>query len=102
MGPTPFRSGPDHWFTDTAPAVIGSQLGYARVNTDKLSSTSTLQERLGLAALLDYTRQGDAILVVGIDRLDSRCCLYSARKGCLLDRVPRRPDLASHYSENPY
>jgi len=79
--------------TDTVPAVTGTQLGYARVSTshqsldqqmdaltaagvdegrvytDKLSGTSTRQERPGLAALLDYARQGDAIVVVGIDRL---------------------------------
>jgi DNA invertase Pin-like site-specific DNA recombinase len=78
---------------DTAPAVTGTQLGYARVSTahqsldqqmdaltaagvdaarvytDKLSGTSTRQRRPGLAALLDYARQGDAIVVVGIDRL---------------------------------
>ena len=78
---------------DTAPAVTGTQLGYARVSTthqsldqqmdaltaagvdvsrvytDKLSGTSTRQERPGLAALLDYARRGDAIVVVGIDRL---------------------------------
>jgi DNA invertase Pin-like site-specific DNA recombinase len=34
-----------------------------------LSGTSTRQQRPGLAALLDYARQGDAIVVVGIDRL---------------------------------
>jgi len=80
-------------FTDTAPAATGTQLGYARVSTvhqsldqqtdaliaagidvarvytDKLSGTSTRQQRPGLAALLDYARQGDAIVVVGIDRL---------------------------------
>jgi DNA invertase Pin-like site-specific DNA recombinase len=79
--------------TDTAPAVTGTQLGYARVSTshqsldqqmdaltaagvdasrvytDKLSGTSTRQQRPGLAALLDYAREGDAIVVVGIDRL---------------------------------
>ncbi|MDT5370740.1 MAG: hypothetical protein QOC62_5171 [Mycobacterium sp.] len=78
---------------DTAPAVTGAQLGYARVSTahqsldqqmdaltaagvdatrvytDKLSGTSTRQQRPGLAALLDYAREGDAIVVVGIDRL---------------------------------
>src|SRR4249919_2080933 len=77
----------------TAPAATGTQLGYARVSTghqsldqqvdaltavgvdaarvytDKLSGTSTQQQRPGLAALLDYARQGDAIVVVGIDRL---------------------------------
>ena len=71
----------------------GAQLGYARVSTghqsldqqldaltaagvdpervyrDKLSGTSTREQRPGLAALLDYARPGDAIVVVGIDRL---------------------------------
>lgn len=77
----------------TAPALTGTQLGYARVSTghqsldqqvdaliaagvdtarvytDKLSGTSTREQRPGLAALLDYARKGDAIVVVGIDRL---------------------------------
>jgi DNA invertase Pin-like site-specific DNA recombinase len=77
----------------TAPAVTGTILGYARVSTghqsldqqvdalvaagvdgarvysDKLSGTSTREQRPGLAALLDYAREGDAIVVVGIDRL---------------------------------
>lgn len=77
----------------TAPALTGSVLGYARVSTvhqsldqqqdalvaagvdesrvysDKLSGTSTREQRPGLAALLDYAREGDAIVVVGIDRL---------------------------------
>lgn len=39
------------------------------VYSDKLSGTSTREQRPGLAALLDYARQGDAIVVVGIDRL---------------------------------
>jgi DNA invertase Pin-like site-specific DNA recombinase len=78
---------------DTAPTPTGTQLGYARVSTghqsldqqvdalrdagvdggrvysDKLSGTSTREQRPGLAALLDYAREGDAIVVVGIDRL---------------------------------
>lgn len=73
--------------------AIGTQLGYARVSTghqsldqqvhaltaagvetsriysDKLSGVSSLEQRPGLAALLDYAREGDAIVVVGIDRL---------------------------------
>jgi DNA invertase Pin-like site-specific DNA recombinase len=77
----------------TAPVATETQLGYARVSTghqsldqqvdaltasgvdpnrvysDKLSGTSTREQRLGLAALLDYAREGDAIVVVGIDRL---------------------------------
>ncbi|MDT5256268.1 MAG: hypothetical protein QOD10_1348 [Mycobacterium sp.] len=79
--------------TSTAHAVTATQLGYARVSTghqsldqqvdvltdagvdadrvysDKLSGTSTREQRPGLAALLDYAREGDAIVVVGIDRL---------------------------------
>jgi DNA invertase Pin-like site-specific DNA recombinase len=79
--------------TATAAPVTGVQLGYARVSTDhqsldqqldaltaagvepnrvytdKLSGTSTREQRPGLAALLDYAREGDAIVVVGIDRL---------------------------------
>jgi DNA invertase Pin-like site-specific DNA recombinase len=74
-------------------AATGVQLGYARVSTghqsldqqldaltaagvdpkrvyrDKLSGTSTREQRPGLAALLDYARAGDAIVVIGIDRL---------------------------------
>ncbi|AQA06679.1 resolvase [Mycobacterium sp. MS1601] len=75
----------------TAPA--GAVLGYARVSTghqsldqqadalaaagvepsrlyqDKLSGTTTKEQRPGLVALLDYARPGDTIVVVGIDRL---------------------------------
>jgi DNA invertase Pin-like site-specific DNA recombinase len=77
----------------TATPTTGAQLGYARVSTghqsldqqldalsaagvnrkrvysDKLSGTSTREQRPGLAALLDYARPRDAIVVVGIDRL---------------------------------
>jgi DNA invertase Pin-like site-specific DNA recombinase len=76
-----------------AAPTTGAQLGYARVSTghksldqqldaltgagvdpnriydDKLSGASTREQRPGLAALLDYARPGDAIVVVGIDRL---------------------------------
>ena len=78
--------------TATAPTT-GVQIGYARVSTDrqsldqqidaltaagvsservytdKLSGTSTREQRHGLGALLDYARPGDAIVVAGIDRL---------------------------------
>jgi DNA invertase Pin-like site-specific DNA recombinase len=77
----------------TAAPATGTQLGYARVSTghqsldqqldaltaagvnpkrvysDKLSGMSTREQRPGLAGLLDYAREGDAIVVVGIDRL---------------------------------
>ena len=73
--------------------ATAAQLGYARVSTghqsldqqvdaltaagveaeriysDKLSGNSTREQRPGLAGLLDYARPGDAIVVVGIDRL---------------------------------
>jgi len=79
--------------TPTATPSKGAQLGYAPVSTghqsldqqldaltaagvdpkrvysDKLSGTSTREQRPGLAALLDYARPGDAIVVAGIDRL---------------------------------
>lgn len=79
--------------TATAAPVAGTLLGYARVSTghqsidqqadaltavgvepariysDKLTGTSTREQRPGLAALLDYARLGDVIVVVGIDRL---------------------------------
>jgi DNA invertase Pin-like site-specific DNA recombinase len=82
-----------HVMNTTAATPTGVQLGYARVSTghqsldqqldalaaagvdpkrvytDKLSGTSTREHRPGLAALLDYAREGDAIVVVGIDRL---------------------------------
>lgn len=77
----------------TTPTSTRVQLGYARVSTghqsldqqvdaltaagvdadrvysDKLSGMSTREQRPALDALLDYARPGDAIVVVGIDRL---------------------------------
>ncbi|OBB38027.1 recombinase family protein [Mycolicibacterium fortuitum] len=74
-------------------ATTGQLLGYARVSTghqsldqqhdalaaagvhadrmysDKLTGTSTREQRPGLAGLLDYAREGDTIVVTGIDRL---------------------------------
>lgn len=79
--------------SNSAPIVTETVLGYARVSTghqsldqqvdaltiagvdgariysDKLSGTSTREQRPGLAALLSYAREGDVIVVVGIDRL---------------------------------
>jgi DNA invertase Pin-like site-specific DNA recombinase len=79
--------------TTVAASAIGTVLGYARVSTghqsldqqadaltvagvkpdriysDKLSGASAREQRPGLAALLDYAREGDIIVVVGIDRL---------------------------------
>lgn len=50
-------------------ALVAAGVDEVRVYTDKLSGTSTREQRPGLAALLDYAREGDAIVVVGIDRL---------------------------------
>ncbi|MBP1817812.1 recombinase family protein [Mycobacterium sp. OAE908] len=50
-------------------ALTASGVDPARVYSDKFSGTSTREQRPGLASLLDYARQGDAIVVVGIDRL---------------------------------
>ena len=79
--------------TATTAAATGELLGYARCSTghqhleaqhdaltaagvdpgrvyvDKLSGTSTKEQRPGLTALLDYARPGDTIVVIGVDRL---------------------------------
>ncbi|MGH3958527.1 recombinase family protein [Mycobacterium sp.] len=64
------RVSTDHQLLDQQlDALTAAGLDPARVYTDKLSGTSTREQRPGLAALLDYARPGDAIVVVGIDRL---------------------------------
>lgn len=56
-------------------AIVGTGSPKARIpsrrvrSRDKLTRTSTRDQRPDLAALLDYARPGDAIVVVGIDRL---------------------------------
>src|SRR5689334_3324535 len=96
--------------TATAPATTGTSLGYARVSTghqsldqqldaltaagvdpkrvysDKLSGVSTREQRPGLAALLDYARPNDAIVVVGIDRLGRNAAEVMATIRDLRDR----------------
>jgi len=52
-----------------ADALTAAGVNANRLYSDKLSGTSTREQRPGLAALLDYAREGDAIVVVGIDRL---------------------------------
>ncbi len=47
--------------------AAGVDLGH--IFSDQLSGASTREQRPGLARLLDYARPGDAIVVVGIDRL---------------------------------
>ena len=96
--------------TPTATPSKGAQLGYARVSTghqsldqqldaltaagvdpdriyrDKLSGASTREQRPGLAALLDYARPRDAIVVVGIDRLGRNAAEVMATIRELRDR----------------
>lgn len=50
-------------------ALEAAGIAVARMFVDKLSGTSRREERPGLSALLDYAREGDTIVVVGIDRL---------------------------------
>lgn len=52
-----------------ADALISAGVNPDRIYSDKLSGMSTREQRPGLAALLDYAREGDTIVVVGIDRL---------------------------------
>lgn len=96
--------------TPTVATATDLQLGYARVSTrhqsldqqldaltaagvdrkrlysDKLSGTSTREQRPGLASLLDYARPGDAIVVVGIDRLGRNAAEVMATIRELRDR----------------
>jgi DNA invertase Pin-like site-specific DNA recombinase len=50
-------------------ALTAAGVDRARVYSDKLTGTSTKEQRPGLAAVLDYAREGDTIVVIGIDRL---------------------------------
>lgn len=50
-------------------ALSAAGIDPARLYCDKLTGLSTREQRPGLAALLDYARPGDVIVVVGIDRL---------------------------------
>lgn len=89
----PRRCNSDTVVSVATKAASGQLIGYARVSTghqtldaqtdalrdagvdpervysDKLSGAGTRSTRPGLAALLDYARPGDTIVVVGIDRL---------------------------------
>jgi DNA invertase Pin-like site-specific DNA recombinase len=58
-----------HQSLDQQVDALTAGVDAGRVYSDKLSGTSTREQRPGLAALLDYAREGDAIVVVGIDRL---------------------------------
>jgi DNA invertase Pin-like site-specific DNA recombinase len=57
-----------------------------RIYDDRLSGASAREQRPGLAALLDYARPGDAIVVVGIDRLGRNAAEVMATIRDLRDR----------------
>lgn len=50
-------------------ALAAAGVEEARLYSDTLTGTSTREQRPGLSELLDYAREGDTIVVVGIDRL---------------------------------
>lgn len=50
-------------------ALLAAGVAQDRLYDDTLTGTSTREQRPGLSALLAYARQGDTIVVVGIDRL---------------------------------
>jgi DNA invertase Pin-like site-specific DNA recombinase len=50
-------------------ALVAAGVEATRMYTDKLTGTSTKEQRQGLSDLLGYARPGDVIVVVGIDRL---------------------------------
>lgn len=52
-----------------ADVLTGAGVDPNRLYSDELTGTSTREQRPGLAALLDYARPGDIIVVTGIDRL---------------------------------
>jgi DNA invertase Pin-like site-specific DNA recombinase len=61
--------------------------GVERVFTDRISGTR--DDRPGLAALLDYAREGDTVIVVALDRLGRSLAgivrTVEAGRGRLLD-----------------
>lgn len=64
------RVSTDHQSLDQqSDALIAAGVDPTRIYSDKLTGTSTKEQRPGLAAVLDYAREGDVIVVVGIDRL---------------------------------
>lgn len=74
-----------------ADALTAVGVAASRIYSDKLSGTSTREQRAGLAALLDYARPGDTIVVVGIDRLGRNAAevMATIRDLCQRDIVLR-------------
>lgn len=69
-----------------ADALAAAGVDPTRIYNDKLSGTTTREQRPGLAALLDYAREGDVIVVVGIDRLGRSASEVMATIADLLHR----------------
>lgn len=67
-------------------ALTAAGVDPARVYSDKLTGTSTKEQRPGLAALLDYARPGDVIVVKGVDRLGRTAAEVMTTIKTLLDK----------------
>lgn len=50
-------------------ALAAAGVDQTRIYSDKLTGTSTRENRPGLAALIDYARDGDTIVTTSVDRL---------------------------------
>ena len=66
--------------------LSGQPVNPDRLYWDKLSGTSSREQRHRLAALLHYARPGDAIVVIGIDRLGRNAAEVMATIRELRDR----------------
>ena len=71
------------WTNSSTPSA---QVNPDRIYWDKLSGTSSREQRHRLAALLHYARPGDAIVVIGIDRLGRNAAEVMATIRELRDR----------------
>jgi DNA invertase Pin-like site-specific DNA recombinase len=65
-------------------ALIASGVQAERIYSDKLSGSRS--DRPGLGQLLDYVREGDTVVVVGIDRLGRSAAEVMTTIKALLDR----------------
>lgn len=64
------RVSTDHQSLDQqTDALTAAGVEADRIYSDRFTGASTSEQRPGLAALLEYAREGDVIVVVGIDRL---------------------------------
>lgn len=58
-----------HTLESQIDVMTDAGIGPARIYSDGFVAIATVQRRPGWAALLDYARPGDTVVVVGIDRL---------------------------------